>query len=821
MSTEIQTVPSPNSAKISSSGSVGITPAAHEEEEKNHPIANATSPDQLPKPKRDFQIINPFKKRSKSESNLPSLNTLSGVTNPQTEVPGDKTSSSTAKANIHNSSQSVYRLITRELEYIEDTSEQLKNYNGLVEEKLEDAKQKLDLIKKAMEDGATPTPDNNDGEEIEKELRQFKKYIRKMKLPIPSKFKTNAADLRNQWNLGGSTQTAQQFAASLLKGALPKFHNNPVFENSPAFRDFEVRYKSLPIHLKLCLLCFAVFPEGEIIKKRLMVYWWIGEGFVGSPAENPQQDCNRENEDQVSKLKDAEQLGAEYFDALIRLDFIEAYSDKRCPEVDSCRMHAFVRSAVITLAARAKFFDFDANGKPKAFCPSSFRSCLIGNDGLDNDHDFEKIHLLFNVDETILEIKPEWFPKMRNVNVLCLGRWQAKASHHIEVEDTKFLEALSCMKHLKFLSLQGISRIMELPNSVTKLGNLTILDLRACHNLEVIPRDIGLLKSLTHLDLSECYLLDKMPKGLSFLKNLLVLKGFVVVKTKDSCSLGDLAKLPKLRKLSIFTGLKDFPDEEDLNAFPQFKVLSKLKVVWGGGANKEDKNVNKKPSDISEGDGDTVVAKQENHEASSSREIDTPPPANVEDNNCAATNPPVSEPAAAAPEPAPVPEPALPPTPANVGDNKKGLDKPIKPQQPAGAVSKLLPAFTRTRGTPIPVIPGLPDQLQKLDLQCFPEKFAPKWLKPAKLQELKKLYIRGGQLCDLVGDHELLISKVEPWNVEILRLKYLSGLGMNWKELRELFPELIYLEKVKCPKLTLFPCDEAGVWLDKKKIEKQ
>ena len=45
------------------------------------------------------------------------------------------------------------------------------------------------------------------------------------------------------------------------------------------------------------------------------------------------------------------------------------------------------------------------------------------------------------------------------------------------------------------------------------------------------------------------------------------------------------------------------------------------------------------------------------------------------------------------------------------------------------------------------------------------------------------------------------------------RLKFLSNLKMDWSEIRASFPDLFYLEKFNCPKLTLFPCDENGLWL--------
>ncbi|KAL7243919.1 hypothetical protein ACSBR1_016187 [Camellia fascicularis] len=117
------------------------------------------------------------------------------------------------------------------------------------------------------------------------------------------------------------------------------------------------------------------------------------------------------------------------------------------------------------------------------------------------------------------------------------------------------------MNQLRFLSLRGISMITVLPSFILQLTNLKILDLKACHNLEMVPNGIGLLKSLTHLDMSECYFLDHMPKTLGSLLQLEVLKGFVIGHSTDkkSCTIHDLIKLSKLRKLSIYTSSKEFP----------------------------------------------------------------------------------------------------------------------------------------------------------------------------------------------------------------------------------------------------------------------
>jgi hypothetical protein len=86
----------------------------------------------------------------------------------------------------------------------------------------------------------------------------------------------------------------------------------------------------------------------------------------------------------------------------------------------------------------------------------------------------------------------------------------------------------------------------------------------------------------------------------------------------------------------------------------------------------------------------------------------------------------------------------------------------------------------------------------------------PDWVKLLNLEKLKKLYVRGGKLS------QVLLHPVgcEKWKVSILRLELLSELQMDWRQLRALFPELRYVQKVKCPKLLLFPCDENGEWVN-------
>eukprot|EP00257_Ricinus_communis_P008818 XP_002526858.2 disease resistance RPP13-like protein 4 [Ricinus communis] len=404
------------------------------------------------------------------------------------------------------------------------------------------------------------------------------------------------------------------------------------------------------------------------------------------------------------------------------------------------RMHALIRFAVIFLAEKLGFFSFDSTWNPTGDFLFCGRAVLVENEE-GNSRDMvmslnpEKLITLINISDRFPDLEVKWFLKMRNIKVLCLGRWEENTTSHIEVEDTKFLNGLKNMKHLEFLSLQGVSRVCRLPDNVTKLINLRTLDLKACHNLEALPDSIGSLRNLAHLDISECYLLDRMPKGIELLSQLEVLKGFVVTdkKMRGAGSISDLSRLLQLRKLSINATKRDFPTAEELDALQGCISLQKLTIVWAGTS-----------------DAKPVV-------------------------------------------------------------RSSGLKRLNRSFAFARKNNRLNRASTVIgRESMASGGPKLPVHLKKLDLQCFPETEAPSWLMPSKLESLEKLYIRGGKLQFLneAGDEG------PKWNVMILRLKFSTELSMHWREVQSTFPELIYLEKVDCPNLTFFPCDENGIWLN-------
>jgi hypothetical protein len=118
--------------------------------------------------------------------------------------------------------------------------------------------------------------------QLQAKLRAINKIVIELKLriPLPHKLSSKESDA-HRFTRGGT-----EFDDLEVVDELPVLHVDEEFGNSLAFRDFRLVYDKLPdSRIKLCLLCFALIPENEIVKKRFMTYWWVGEGFISPQGE--------------------------------------------------------------------------------------------------------------------------------------------------------------------------------------------------------------------------------------------------------------------------------------------------------------------------------------------------------------------------------------------------------------------------------------------------------------------------------------------------------------------------------------------------------
>uniref|UniRef100_A0A2N9FVK4 Disease resistance R13L4/SHOC-2-like LRR domain-containing protein n=1 Tax=Fagus sylvatica TaxID=28930 RepID=A0A2N9FVK4_FAGSY len=568
-----------------------------------------------------------------------------------------------------------FELLRRDFDLIEKSFKTLDKFEDYARGPIKILENSLDDISKVVREAPN---DSSIVDEVKPKLIALRKDAMKLKMKFPlwlQKWPSTSSDFhRDSSPLNGSNTDSEVDDLLVSK-----------FRSSSFCRVFQDVFKDLDITLKLCCLSFAVLPANVVVKRRLLINLWVGEGSVDPPADD---------------------IADEILTKLEAKGFIDPVKESH----KLFKMQPYLHHLVIKLAEEAQLLDYDSNGNPTIKSSLCNRACLVNAEegtseqelapNLDN---LEDLHTIFNVNEPFPDLRfecsakkvklniVEWFSKMKNLNVLYLGRWQSPDQHHIEgqssdkpdvvrltshknhieVESTEFLKGLKNMKCLRLLSLQGISRIDELPNSIGKLTNLRILDLKACHNLEALPDGIASLKKLLYLDISGCYLLDDMPKGLASLSELRVLKGFLTgnLDSKNSCTLEDLVGLKNLSKFSINTRSTDFPTKEELKALGKLEALRKLAIVWG-------------------------VKKQENDVPTSEGAVNSV-------NNGAAN--------------------------------------------PTGAPSGVKSESINRRD-------GLPTKLEKLELQCLPHTGVPDWLIPGRLGSLKKLYIRGGKLNNLSSD---------------------------------------------------------------------
>ncbi|KAL2547367.1 disease resistance protein RGA5-like [Forsythia ovata] len=117
--------------------------------------------------------------------------------------------------------------------------------------------------------------------------------------------------------------------------------------DSPMMSNFQMSCDILSINLRLCLLTFAVFPEKQLIKKKPLIYWWIGEGFIIK-----------------SSNKTAEEAGEETFMELIDKGLIHpSHKTPKNPVIYGCTVHPWIHRMLISMARQANFFDLDTMGK--------------------------------------------------------------------------------------------------------------------------------------------------------------------------------------------------------------------------------------------------------------------------------------------------------------------------------------------------------------------------------------------------------------------------------------------------------------------------
>ncbi|KAI7993522.1 hypothetical protein LOK49_LG11G01404 [Camellia lanceoleosa] len=275
-------------------------------------------------------------------------------------------------------------MIGRDLNFMKETMTEIQKFVDHMNVQINQACEKFEELK-TREGGSDTT-----------ELDQLKMFVNNLKSQIPSKIKIHYDDDS-------------------------KPHRKPWFDGS--------------INSSSGSNQVDIFPEMATIKKRFMIYLWIGEGLLP-----PIKSMDQNTEDEIMLGKTAKDFVNEILDELTAKGFIEPIH-KNCElVVDSYRMPRYTRLAV-SYELEARGFDYFRD-----LCFTCWEICIV------------------NIDAAIIDGRHEIiFIRGTNSKVVSLERWQNSVTHHIDVSDIKFLNALKNMKQLRFLSLRGISLIIELP----------------------------------------------------------------------------------------------------------------------------------------------------------------------------------------------------------------------------------------------------------------------------------------------------------------------------------------------------------------------
>ncbi|GKV44463.1 hypothetical protein SLEP1_g51647 [Rubroshorea leprosula] len=324
------------------------------------------------------------------------------------------------------------------------------------------------------------------------------------------------------------------------------------------------------LQVKNCFLHCSFFREDYVSSRRELIECWIDEGLInGLPSREAAYNRGHAIIDRLQKNFLLEK--APSFPTFFRNFYFER---------DDAKMHDVVRDmAIINI------------GPEFGYMIKAGMNLVELSDEHGWVEDPKKLSLMEN---NILKFPLSLSPKCSTLSTLILS----SNPNLSEIPESFFGEMLA----LKVLDLSSTA-IETLPNSISKLENLSALRLQHCMKLkylpslanlrglkkldlhgagiEVVPQGMGMLISLEYLDLLFCPNLKEIPTGI--LPNLPGLQYLGVCCLRETTIMGNFEEVARLKKLETlecqFDGIHDF--SYFVNKFKDFLSTTAYSLVVG------------------------------------------------------------------------------------------------------------------------------------------------------------------------------------------------------------------------------------------------
>ncbi|CAL5355495.1 unnamed protein product [Camellia sinensis] len=300
-----------------------------------------------------------------------------------------KATTATNNDNYQVGDPDLTNMIGRDLNFLKETMTEIQKFVDHMNVQINQACEKFVELKTR---GGSDT----------NELDQLKMSVKKLKSQIPSKLKIHYDDdskpHRKKWFDGSINSSSGNYQVDVNKACnLQSLYNRLEFHPTTALKDIQVSLRSLPWKIRLCLNFFLIFPIMTTIKKRFLIYWWIGEGLLPTIMS-----IDQITKKKIVLRKTTEDFINEILDELTAMGFIQPIYKNYGLVVDSYRMPPYIRSAVIIERER-NLFDFACFPHE---CLTFWNRCIV------------------NVDAPIIDGRHEIiFKRDTNLTVVHLGRW--------------------------------------------------------------------------------------------------------------------------------------------------------------------------------------------------------------------------------------------------------------------------------------------------------------------------------------------------------------------------------------------------------------